>query len=143
MNNNFSDTSIQLKDRNMIIKVISVKSGSVCKSRGSVTKVYEAFMDNSKTEARRAGQIFCASLNGKLSKFPETTEELSLQIEYKTKLMESKNIQSITTPLSAKSISVLPLKPNVGIPPNGFLDIIDVQTESRINPVENIQKLIT
>ena len=57
--------------------------------------------------------------------------------------MESKNIQSITTPLSAKSISVLPLKPNVGIPPNGFLDIIDVQTESRINPVENIQKLIS
>ena len=126
----------------MIIKVIPLGSGSVCKSSANVTKIYEAFMDNVDKEARNAGKIFCESLNGHLARFPETYENFISLLDYKTQLMETKNMQSLKTPVSAKSYSILPVKPNVGIPEKGFLDIFDVKTEAEIKPDEKVQKLI-
>ena len=126
----------------MIIKVLPVKKDSMCDSSTKIDTVYEAFMDNSEKQVVSAGEIFCETLNGKLVRFPETPNEYEKLKLYLTQLIEAKDINSATTPVVAKSYSVLPSKPDIGIPKEGFLDIFDTDTDAPIQPEEGIQSLI-
>ena len=139
---NFSKATIQYNDKNMLIKVVSVKEDSVCANSGEMGKVYEAFNDNVKKEVNNAGKIFCETLNGKLARFPEKNDQFKQLYDYMEQLIESKGINSATTPLVAKSFSLLPLKPDIGIPEEGYLDIFDTATDDLIKPDKTILDLI-
>ena len=106
-------------------------------------KLFEAFNDNVNKQARNAGKIFCNSLNGNLAKFPTSYEDFQSLLDYKTQLMSALDIESIATPVSAKSYSIKPERPNIGYPDGGYLEIYDLITETTIYPDEKVKKSIS
>ena len=60
----------------------------MCRDVNKTNVLLEAFQDNIDKEAKNAGSIFCDTLNGKMISFPESMNQLSEIINYKTKLME-------------------------------------------------------
>ena len=143
MKRNFQDLKLQLSDKSLGIRIGSVDPTSLCESTKTIGKVFEAFNDNVKKEARDAGKIFCESLNGNLARFPESYDDFKSLLDYKTQIMRKLDIKSLTTPVSAKSYSIKPEVPNIGYPSGGYLDIYDLITENPINPDEKVQKSIS
>ena len=97
----------------------------------------EAFQDNIDKEAKNAGSIFCDTLNGKMISFPESMNQLSEIIEYKTKLMEKTSLDEMEVAVNAKSYSVNPPKPEMGFP-EGYLDISEIGSERLILPEDKV-----
>ena len=139
----FKDTKLQLGDKNLKIKVKSFLPSSLCRSREVMSKVLEAFNDKINKQARNAGKIFCESLNGILAKFPNSYEDFKSLLDYKTRLMTSLNISSMSAPVNAKSYSIKPEIPNIGYPEGGYLDIFDLTTGSAIIPDAKVKKSIS
>ena len=139
----FKDIKLQLGDKNLKIKMKSMRPSSLCRSKEVMRKVFEAFNDNINKQARNAGKIFCESLNGLLAKFPNSYENFKSLLEYKTRLMTTLNISSISTPVNAKSYSIKPEIPSIGYPVGGYLDKFDLITVISIIPDEKVKKSIS
>ena len=139
----FQDLKIQLGDQNLKIKISSILPNSLCRNNAKEGKVFEAFNDNVDKEAKHAGNIFCDTLNGKLARFPVSHSEFKSLLDYKTRLMKTLNIPSISTPVSAKTYSIQPKRPSIGYPDGGYLDILDLASEIPINPDEKVRKSLS
>ena len=129
MKRDFKDLKLQLGDINLGIQISSIGPSSLCTSTESTGKLFEAFNDNVN---KQAGKIFCNSLNGNLAKFPTSYEDFQSLLDYKTQLMSALDIKSLATPVSAKSYSIKPERPNIGYPDGRYLKIYELITETPI-----------
>ena len=120
-----------------------MQPSSLCSNSAVTGTVFEAFNDNSNKEVKHAGSIFCDTLNGKLAKFPTSYESFKSIMDYKEQLMKTLDIPSILTPVGAKTYSIQPQRPNIGYPDGGYLDILDLDSESPITPDEKVKKSVS
>ena len=103
----------------------------MCRDVNKTDIILEAFQDNIDKEANNAGSIFCDTMNGKMISFPESMNQLSDIIDYKTKVMVQANLDEMAIAVNAKSYSVNPPKPEIGFP-EGYLDIYEIGTDRLI-----------
>ena len=114
----------------------------MCKAVNESKLNLELFQDNKDKEAKNAGSIFCDTLNGRMISFPETMDQLSVLIDYKTKVMDKTSLDSMAVAISAKSYSVNPPKPEMTYP-DGYLDIYEIGSERQIVPEEQVLDTIS
>ena len=124
-----------------LLSSIAITKTRTCKRKNGI--IYEAFKDDKSFQARLAGPIYCATMNGRLASFPETYDELSSLLEYKRNFMFQTNQGFMAAAVNAKSYSVVPEKPDIGYPPNGYFDIYEIGTERLLNPDDKVKRSIS
>ena len=125
-----------------VLSTIAINKKRTCKQKTG--DFYEAFNDGKLFKAQEGGPMFCSTLNGKLASLPETYEDFMTLIDYKRSFMFHNDIWGMTASVNAKSISVLPDKPDIGYPPNGYFDnIYELGTERKLNLDDRVKKSIS
>ena len=137
----YNSIHFKLDSRNFRVMVRMYLPSQICSSAGA-GDILEAFQDNKGKEPQKAGDVFCDTLNGKLVDFPTSTYELSQLIEYKSDVMYLTGLETLSTSVNAKSLSVTLPKPKLRYSEDS-LEMYNIETDEVINSEESILNSIS
>ena len=128
---------------NYEVKVTKQKRSNLCKSKGSNSRIMEAFQDQMDKEAKAANSIFCEPLNGHLVDFPKTMDEYKEIYDFQISTMKRKTLNEMSITLDARTFAVIAEKPDIIKFDGRKSNLSEIGLSSKINPVTEVMNFIS
>ena len=138
----YAQVIFKLKNPNIFLAAQALSVDGMCREVNKTETILEAFQDNIDKEAKNAGSIFCDTMNGRMISFPESMNDLTAIVDYKTKVMAQANLNVMEVAVNAKSYSVNLPKPEIGFP-EGYLDIYEIGTDRLIEADDQVLEYLS
>ena len=138
----YKNVMFTMDNENFLLSVKAMSKEALCSSSSEGDFILEAFQDNLAKAANDAGSIFCETLNGNMIGFPQNQQSMENLIQYKSMLMETSGLPSISITLDAKSYSRALTKPEMLHSKEG-LKISEMSAERTISPDDSVLNVIS